>query len=222
MQAAPLTTPPTVFPARFRLWVSLALTLRAISVQAWEVDHLLLISHGSLVIDHSKTMMEITAAQAKGGFPAEIGLGLFQNRMRSEVSMNPVDVAKQGKRLSLVTRITTAPVIYVAKELPAGSCPYQVVMEHELTHQQFDLEVLRSLTDELHRACQDIFPPAALDRMTQASLIRGQDLLLQRLKFIHGALSFPRHAAIDNPESYAELSGRCNGVIGRMVAKGKP
>ena len=222
MQATVPTPPSPDNPTQFRLWAFLSLMLQAISAQAWQVDHRLEISHGTLVIDHGKTAAEITRAQAKGGFPAGIGLGLFQNRMRSETSVSPVDVARQGKRLSLVTRISTTPVIYLAKELPAGSCSYQVVLEHELTHQQYDLEVLRSLSDELRRASQEIFSPEELDRLTQASLGRGRDQLLQRLKFAYDAQSFIRHPAIDNLLSYAELSGRCNGEIGRMVAKSNP
>lgn len=137
--------------------------------------------------------------------------------MTTELSISPMDVQRRGKRLALLTRIRTQPVIYVARELPAGSCAYEVVLAHELTHQRFDLEALRALPDEARRIAREVFTPEALDRASVASLARDRDLFLGRIKHSYEALSLPRHQAIDNPQSYAELGGRCQGEIGRLL-----
>lgn len=34
------------------------------------------------------------------------------------------------------------PTIYIAKDLEAGSCPYNIAMRHEQTHQQINIQVL--------------------------------------------------------------------------------
>lgn len=197
---------------------ALLLGLHASPGLAWQVDNRVVIEYGELVIDHAKTVAQITQAQDAGGFRASVGLGLFQNKMNMELVLNPVDVAKQGKRLSLVTTIKTAPVIYVASELPAGTCAYQVVLNHEMQHQRFDRLVLRTLPDEARRLAREVFNDDLLERADEANLARARGLLLQRLKFTYDALSYPLHQGMDNPESYAELGGRCQGEIGRLLA----
>lgn len=203
-------------------WAALLLALHGGACQAWQVDNRVVIEHGALVIEHGKSVVEITQAQKQGGFAAELGLGLFQNRMQTELGIDAPDPRRQGKRLSLATRIKTTPVIYIARELPAGSCAYQAVLNHELRHQRFDLEVLRALPDELRRMTREVFAPEALDHLDETGLARARDRLLQRLKYTYDALGFPRHQSIDNPQSYAELSGRCNGEFAKYLGTDKP
>lgn len=191
-------------------------------VLAWQVDSRVVIEYGALSIDRAKSVADITQAQGEGGVQAGIGLGLFQNKMQMELVIDPVDPARRGKRLALTARIKTAPVIYVARELPEGSCAYRVVLNHELQHQRFDLEALRALPDALRRMSREVFTPEALDRLDETGLARARDRLLQRLKYAYDALGFPRHQSIDNPQSYAELGGRCNGEFAKYLGTDKP
>lgn len=194
----------------------------ATSCAAWEVTNLVRVEHGILRVDHSKSMAEITRAQAKGGFPAKYGLGLFQNGVKTELLFEAPETALATRRLKLSTRILTAPVIYVAREFPVNSCAYQVVVDHEMLHQLFDLEVLRAMPDEIRAITRLVFPPDELGWARTLDLERARKRFFQQYNYVYDALSPPRHKRIDNPESYRRLSRLCNGEITRLLAGKQP
>ncbi len=189
---------------------------------AWEVANRVVIEHGQLVVDHSKSIAEITLAQAKGGFPAEYGLGLFQNRFKTELAFNPPQPGASAQRLSMTTRITTVPVIYVAKEFPEESCAYAVVLGHERLHQLFDRDVLRRLPDEIRAITRIVFNADALEYGGARNLERSRAHFFQQLKYVYDGLSLPLHQSIDNPESYRRLGMRCDGEIAKRLAVKTP
>jgi hypothetical protein len=209
-------------PVRGTLAVLIALfpPVAAATLDTWQIINRVEIEHGPLTIDHSKSVAEITAAQAKGGFPAEHGLGLFQNRVKTELVIEPGKF--QARRLDLTTRIKTAPIIYIAREFPKGSCAWDVVHSHELLHQLYDLEVLRALPDEIQGITRAAFATDELDWSRPVNLERARNRFFQLYKFVYDALSRPRHQTIDSPESYRRLSQQCNGEISRSLAAGKP
>lgn len=201
----------------------LLLSLPGTAGHAAEVPNRVVIEHGKLAIDHSQGMAEITRAQAKGGFRgvhdtthrAELGLGLFQNRMTTTLEAAP----GSGKNLALVTRIRTEPTIYIAREFPADSCAYQVVLAHERQHYLYDRDVLRALADEVRGITWTVFadrPPAS-----EAEQERAKKVFFQRFNHAYEGLSFPLHSRIDNPASYGALAELCKGEI-RSRLGGKP
>lgn len=175
---------------------------------------------GALIIVHTKSIPEITRAQAQGGFKAlpgnDVGLGLYQNPVttRLEVQTTPAG------QLRLTTLIKTAPVIYVAKEFPKDSCAYNLILKHEWQHYRFDRDVLRRMPDEIRAMTVDLFdtPRPA----TQAALERARQTFMQRFQHEYQGLAFPLHGQIDSPAAYAELAGQCNGEIGRRLATSPP
>lgn len=185
----------------------------------WQISNRVVIEHGALSIDHSKNVKQITLAQAQGGFKADLGVGLFQNRQKVELSFNETNLP--GKRLSMTTRIVTAPVIYVASELPKDSCAFKLVLDHEMKHQDYDLEVLRMMSDEVRQFSQDMFDTAAIERTGNLNQERARNRFFQQFNYVYQALGQMRHPIIDSPESYRDLSGQCNGELGRLLA-GKP
>ena len=185
----------------------------------WQISNRVVIEHGVLSIDHSKNVKQITLAQAQGGFKADLGVGLFQNRLKTELSFNETNLP--GKRLSMTTRIVTAPVIYVASELPKDSCAFKLVLDHEMKHQDYDLEVLRIMSDEVRQFSQDVFDTDAMDRTGGLNQERARNRFFQQFNYVYQALGQMRHPIIDSPESYRDLSGQCNGELGKMLA-GKP
>ena len=202
-------------PARFiTLWLSCLCSLPA---AAWQAQNRLQIDHGKLTIDRSKSIAEITRAQASGGFKAtqgaDIGLGLFQSRMTASVEIKPLT----GDRLALSTRIQTTPVIYVAREFAEDSCAYKLILGHEWQHYLFDREALRHVHTELPRLTADAFNRDA--PVTQANLENAKRSFMQRLTHTYDGFAFPLHARIDNPEAYAALSRQCNGEIGKQLGK---
>ncbi len=185
----------------------------------WQIGNRVVIEHGTLSIDHSKNVKQITLAQAQGGFKADLGVGLFQNRQKIELNFN--EMSLPGKRLSLTTRIVTAPVIYVASDLPKDSCAFKLVLDHELKHQDYDLEVLRVMPEEVRQFSQDIFDTAAIERTGSLNQERARNRFFQQFNFVYQALGQMRHPIIDSPESYRDLSRQCNGELGILLA-GKP
>jgi hypothetical protein len=101
--------------------LALFLVSRAGFCADWQVSSQIEINLGALTIDHSKSVAEISKAQAQGGFPGDRGVGLFQNRIKTELSIQQPEPAN-GQRLRLTTKVTTRPIIYVAKEFPESSC----------------------------------------------------------------------------------------------------
>ncbi|OYY92690.1 MAG: hypothetical protein B7Y41_14900 [Hydrogenophilales bacterium 28-61-23] len=184
----------------------------------WHIGNRVVIEHGTLSIDHSKSVKEISAAQAKGGFKADHGVGLFQNRIKTELAFT--ELAVPNKRLSLTTKITTTPVIYVARELPKDSCSYQLVLGHELQHQEYDLEVLRAMPDEIQNLSQDVFDTGEIDRTGSLNQARARSRFFQQFNFVYKTLGEMRHPVIDSPESYRRLSGLCNGGLAAYIPVG--
>lgn len=195
--------------------VVFGLAVSATADAAWNIGNRVVIEHGALSIDHSKGVKEISAAQAKGGFKADHGVGLFQNRIKTELAFS--EVAVPDKRLSLATRITTSPVIYVARELPQDSCAYKLVLGHELLHQEYDLEVLRALPDEIRNISQDVFDTDDIERSGSLNQARARSRFFQQFNFVYQSLASMRHPMIDSPESYQRLSGLCNGELAKYL-----
>ncbi len=191
------------------------LALCADAGAAWDVVNRVVIEHGALSVDHAKGIKEITAAQAKGGFKADHGVGLFQNRIKTELTIG--EVAVPGQRLALTTRIVTAPVIYVARELPKDSCAYQLVLGHELQHQEYDLEVLRAMPDEVRNFSQDVFDTDDIERSGSLNQTRARSRFFQQFNYVYQALGEMRHPFIDSPESYRRLSVMCNGELAKYL-----
>lgn len=204
---------------RFLAALLLLLVSRLGYCATWEVNNQVEITHGKLSIDHTKSLEEITRAQAQGGFPASYGLGLFQNRMRMELLFEAPETALTNRRLQMRTRIITAPVIYIAQEFAVDSCAYQVVLEHELLHQLYDLEVLRALPQEIRAITRQVFSPDALDWQRPLDLDAARRRFFQQLNYVYDGRSFPRHARIDNPASYRAAGSLCNGEISRLLGE---
>lgn len=209
----------------------LGLATLNVDAHAWRVHNQVIVEHGELAIDHGKSIAEITRAQAEGGFPAALGVGLFQNRMRVELvgsHANPAakpatdlatDPAARVNRLSLTTRVTTAPVIYVAREFPADSCAYRVILAHEHRHWLLDRDVLRALPGEIRAITRQIFATGHAEEQGRVDLESARRRFLRQVEYAYDSLSLPLHQAIDNPESYQALSRLCAGEIGRRLAE---
>ena len=197
------------------------LALAVASAQAWEVNNRVQIAHGKLTLDHSRSVREITQAQGRGGFPASHGLGLFQSRIKTELTVAAVDPAAP-RRIEMTTRISTDPIIYVASEFPEDSCAYGVILSHEMQHHLFDLEVLRVLPAEIGWITREVYPRDVLARDGLPNPGRSRSHFFQQLKYRHDELSHIRHLAIDNPESYRRLGELCNGEIAKRLATSPP
>jgi hypothetical protein len=185
----------------------------------WQIENRVAIEHGTVLIDHTKSVKEITAAQTKGGFKASLGVGLFQNRLKMELAFD--EVSLPGRRVFLSTRITTAPVIYIARELPKDSCAYRLVLGHEMLHQDYDLEVLRTMPDEIRRMTRNLVSIDELERSSGLNQARLKAQFFQQFNHAYQALGERWHPMIDSPESYRRLGEMCNGEVGQLLGARK-
>ncbi len=196
--------------------VCLAMALAWSTASAGDVNNRVVFEHGPLTVDHSKTIPQITQAQATKGFRAvhgaELGLGLYQSRMDTslQATLSP------GGKLTMETRIKTEPVIYIAKEFPEDSCAYKVVLNHERQHYLYDRDVLRALPGEVQSITWAVF--ANPIPTTEGELERAKKLFFQQYNYAYESLSFPLHSRIDNAASYAELAEQCQGEIKKRLA----
>jgi len=198
----------------------LTLTLLAPAHAAQPAVNRVTFQLGTLALDHTKSIAEITRAQAQGGFKAlpgnDVGLGLYQNPVSTSLE---VQTAPTGQ-LRLTTVIKTAPVIYVAKEFPKGSCAYTLILKHEWQHYLFDRAVLRRMPDAIRAMTVDLFDTPR--PTSQAELERARQTFMQRFQHEYQGLSFPLHIQIDSPEAYADLAKQCGGEIGKRLATNRP
>jgi hypothetical protein len=61
----------------------------------------------------------------------------------------------------------------------------------------------------------------AIERTGSLNQERARNRFFQQFNYVYQALGQMRHPIIDSPESYRDLSGQCNGELGRLLA-GKP
>jgi hypothetical protein len=197
------------------------MTAHSIALHAWLYLHVLVgiapgqasardivsrveFQHGALTIDHSQNIVQITQAQARKGQPATYGLGLFINNLKLEV--NAGENSTRPGSISVLTRITTSPTIYVALEFPKDSCAYAVILEHERQHYLFDLNILRSLPADIERIAEESYAAGGINAGATRHVI-------ERAEHAYAARSFAQHTAIDNLISYNDLAGACGGAI---------
>lgn len=145
-------------------------------------------------VDHSKTAAELDAlATAALGKGTQLGHVMVQTRL----SVEPQTACRGlSVRLDFVQ-----PVLRIAREMPAGSCSYALVMAHEQTHVRIHQEVARQFR-ALHYPWSD-----RLDRQAVLTFARQQ---LARL--------MDAQRRFDSPQEYARGRTACGGEIPRLVA----
>lgn len=145
-------------------------------------------------VDHSKSAAELDAlATAALGKGTQLGHVMVQTKLSVEpqTACNGLTV-----RLDFVQ-----PVLRIAREMPAGSCSYALVMAHEQTHVRIHQEVARQFR-ALHYPWSDRPASQAVLTFAKHQLARLMDA--QR--------------RFDSPQEYARGLTACSGEIGRLIA----
>ena len=111
--------------------------------------------------------------------------------------------------------------VYVAKEFPKGSCPYNEVYQHELRHVKTYQDHLVNIEKDLADTLRQRFATGSIWRAPkgQTRLMLEKEMNERWLPFIKREIERVESAQklIDTPEEYARVSGACNGEIERMV-----
>ncbi len=111
--------------------------------------------------------------------------------------------------------------VYVAREIPQGSCAYDAVYRHEQQHVKIYHDHLVAIEKRLAEALQNRFSTGKPWRgpvgETRARLQRELDE--RWIPFFEREIgqAEPAQAAIDTPEQYARVAASCNGEIERLM-----
>lgn len=114
--------------------------------------------------------------------------------------------------------------VFLARELPEGSCSYQTVLQHEHQHVDMDTYLVKTYTkllpDLLQRAVTDIgmirasSPGAAQDQM--------RELVKKYMNDLGRTLSEVRQRyqkTIDTRDEYSRISNSCSGELSAILRK---
>lgn len=157
-----------------------------------------------------------------------LSMATVGTRLRYQVFLQRVaggvagGVASVDIELSLSDR-----TVYIAKELPADSCPYGETRKHEMRHVAIDDDALRQFRIRLQRRMQQ--------KVAEMGMIRGRDqtrvvagiraaletALDAEMAFLEQTRQ-SRHAAFDSVDEYNRMTNICNGQARRYVRRFSP
>ena len=153
-------------------------------------------------VSHALSSAELTRRVAPGA-PVS---GLFSVRMAVATTLSP---SPERNCQNLAVRVSLRdPVLYVAKEVPAGTCAWDHVMRHETQHAGIYRRALASLPARIQAR---LTPAVWQGPSTQAAQAVAQ-LVLNELEAVEA-----QHAALDSPDEYARSATACGGAFLRLV-----
>lgn len=149
----------------------------------------------------------------------------FTREMRTNIALSNVDGRFCARPQSVTIKVEfPRNVIYVARELPRGSCAHNEILTHEEGHVEIDRELLTDYAPQMEG-----FVRIALTRMgtvrgtTQQEVEQNvQNLIDEQLEKAANEINRERsrrQAAHDSPQEYKRLSKVCDGVIPATVAR---
>ena len=168
-------------------------------------------------IDHSRSIAELGEI---AGFGHNV-LGLMKPDIRLETHPKPQIAKVDGKYCMWVTGFDIVMRyhrvdIFVAREYPWGSCPYNAILMHEDEHVAVARKNLNKYAPRVEKAlASNLMPtgrnPALFDSLEQAGdyiLDLSTELLDPVYESMLTALQ-KAQKAVDSPESYARVRRRC-------------
>ena len=113
-------------------------------------------------------------------------------------------------------------MIYLARELPNGSCSYHTVLEHEQRHVAADENLVRSTTPFLKEQLRGALARIGVIRASSPQVAETQihDMISGYMKELGKNLSVVRQkhqSFIDTPQEYDRLSHSCNGTLADLI-----
>ena len=109
------------------------------------------------------------------------------------------------------------PTIYVAKEIPEGTCYYNAIIEHEMKHVEVDRGLIRDYQNILYDKVEDFVQqngtidhsPVGNEEIAQKKLMKNMENVVRD---IHGHMRderIDRQAKIDTLQEYNRVSEQC-------------
>jgi hypothetical protein len=170
------------------------------------------------------TALDLTARAATLADMTELAAhpqGLYRGELDARLRMSFGGLARAEERCvwlaEAVVEVTLSPRIYIARELPEGSCLFDAVMEHERQHARIDREELAGgeerLEDAIAEAARRAGPVLAVGRA--AEQMSEEIATAVEAAFRRALAEVERHRqvrqqAIDTPAEYARIGARCS------------
>ena len=183
-------------------------------------------SYGKLIFDNTKSKEKLTSLAEQQNY---LEKGLFANGL-STANIN-FDITLKTQTVSLnngvycvvPNEITVflgidSPIIYLSKDLKENSCEYNIVMQHEKTHQQINKKTLEYYLPLFKSASTNIIKstkPVSIKNAEDLNIITNNYIQTYSQKlnplvdFIKKEI-FNQQQKLDNPNNYKYENSLCN------------
>lgn len=177
---------------------------------------------GEVAYDYGRSREEIGAMAAAGGgtIPGGVPLGLTAAEELLQIRVTSRRLEREAAWCQAPAEVAievgySRLEIFVDERYPEGSCQRRVIEEHENEHVRINQESLSDWRGPIETAARGVVAgwgwatdeagPEALAERFQQELAAALDAALAGPR----AERDRRHATIDAPEAYAELTARC-------------
>ena len=182
--------------------------------------------------DYSKSSRALSSVPGRAPLPAGssggrvLGLALAQFGERQQMSVSTQTLANGSVCASVASvRVTfgfESRRVFVARELPPGSCIYNEVQSHEMKHVRADEELLRRylprVDERLRVELRRMSPMRAANGQQAVGAIRNRIEQLLRGMLDEFTREHDRvQAQIDTVDEYRRLSASCGGELSRYL-----
>lgn len=178
-------------------------------------------------VDTQYGFRQLTHLGSDIGRAGHVIVGLTRGKARARFSVvmsRHVDRSRRWECSSPHITVTygfSPMIVYVAKEIPQGTCAYDEVFRHEMLHVNASQEHIAALEQKLRDALAARFvtgqpwrgPVGQAPRLLQRELVDLWQPYLER----EINLGMEAQKAIDSPEEYARVMNSCEGEIGRLT-----
>lgn len=184
-------------------------------------------------LNHSLSISELSRLRSNGsaGQGARqhvLGLTVVKSLSRIDaLTLNLQNPQTNQECLSVKLDVTleyTAPQVYIAKEIPPGTCSYQQILEHELRHVQAYLTHLPKVEAALRPLLNQRFGVAPI----YGGVGQGKPQLREQLQQELNQYWIPllgsevekveaQQRVIDSPQEYERMGRACNGEVQKFL-----
>jgi hypothetical protein len=170
-------------------------------------------------LDHSRYRAELTQGFHGGGGRI---LGVHASGIRvtyaADFATEPYDSGYCFWVRSVKVRLSyQAPDIYIAKNYPVGSCQYQAILAHELTHEAVARKVMKLYAPRFDEALISLLIPKSYSAVVVSSREEARRetnaVLAKLIEPVY--LDFRRYldaaqSQVDSPRQYAKVRAKCS------------
>lgn len=179
-------------------------------------------------IDHSKTRQQLAqlgtpliSVYGKSENHTIGGLTRFQLKIGSgaQMKIEQLDKSSCVSFSSIHVTMETSPVIYVAADIPQGSCLYREVYNHELKHYNVENVLVRDYRVMIHNQLAEFAQArgtigpfgSQYTQKLQADLTKQIEMILTAIKVRMDQERVQLQGMIDTREEYQRVAAACAG-----------